>query len=108
MKTKLVILMLGLVALVSGCYEQPRDPERPKVTLETLKAKVAAEVAKGPQVTTHKTEHGQIIVVAIPKAGLINVHWFECVIFRDAEFKTSSISCPPEIDPSDYHMMSEP
>lgn len=104
---KVLAAILALCCLLSGCYEKPRDAH-PKASLESLKAKAAAEVAKGPNVTTHATEHGQIIVVSIPRATPYTVQWFDCVIFRDAEFKTSSISCPPEIDPSDYSHLGEP
>ena len=102
MNFKPAILVLASAVLASGCYEKPRDPGRPMVTLESLTAKAQEEAAKGPVITTHQTEHGQVLLVSVPKAELFSVKWIDCVIYRDIEFKTSSIACPTRVDPSAF------
>lgn len=104
-------VFLFMAVFLSGCYtssDAAKDKAAKNMRLEEIKRKVADEVAKGPTVTEHMTQRGQILIVSIPTSAIFTVTRYECVIFRDAEFKTSSISCPPEIDPSDYSHLGEP
>jgi hypothetical protein len=78
-------VLLILIILLAGCTErQPSAKARHESPL-------SANTKPEPQ-RTHQVGQNQIIAVQVP--GEL---WFEsqkCYVFRDLEFKTSSMSCP--------------
>lgn len=66
-------------------------------------AAVAQSVAKGTQVEVEKTEEGDLITLYVPSKGVggLYVEVKRCLVWRDAVTKTSSMSCPPDVDDRD-------
>ena len=72
-------IALALTLILAGCTQEPPKPQ-------------AKQRDRVEQQRTHQVGQNQIISVQVP-----GEMWFEsqkCYVFRDLEFKTSSISCP--------------
>jgi hypothetical protein len=91
MKHALILLLLAL----SGCKDAPADNKQAKK--QAMKEQAKLVVSKTPQPRTYNFDGHQLVVVDIPsadEAGYVEVQ--KCYVWRDVEFKTSSISCPAE------------
>ena len=81
-----------IVALLSGCGDKP--PDRTTKKQERIEQSKGI-LAKTPQPRTYNFDGNQLVVVGIPSAddhGFIDVQ--RCYVWRDAEYKTSTLSCP--------------
>ncbi len=96
LRATLVVTIIGSL-LAAGCG--PSDTER-KAEREKNKQRRAAKIAKQLSEPVKATHHAvgphEIISVAVPYDGGYGsfVEVQRCFIWRDAEFKTSSIACP--------------
>lgn len=104
LRRALVIALAGSV-LIAGCgpSEAEREAAREKDKQQRA-AKIAKQLSRPLEPTHHTVGPHEIISVAVPHATEYNsVEMQRCFIWRDAEFKTSSIACPspPELVFSD-------
>jgi hypothetical protein len=87
--------LLVLVAL-AGCGQS--EAPSPKATREAREARVkkAQEAAaQPPRVQRHAVAGGELLVLEVPVAlpyGLVDMQ--HCFIWRDAEFRSASMTCP--------------
>ena len=61
------------------------------------RAEAVKRAQQPPAQTSHQLRSGELIVLDVPVLlgyGLADVQ--KCFLFRDAEYKTSSLSCPVE------------
>ena len=85
----IVAVCLHLVA----CGDNPK-PDRAAKKQERIE-QAKGILAKTPQPRTYNFDGNQLVVVGIPLAddhGFIDVQ--RCYVWRDAEYKTSTLSCP--------------
>lgn len=90
-----------VLLLVAGCSGDP-DPTLRNARAEKVKARAkAAEAVLSvtPQPRTYRLDAGELKVLDVPAAdssGFLETH--KCFVWRDIEFKTSSISCSHQPD----------
>jgi len=92
------MLAVLLAYSIANPTEKPKAKTRPERIAEALQTKASVRV--------HKLNGNQMLVVDTPtvdKYGYVDVR--RCFVWRDAEFKTSSMQCPsyealPISDPS--------
>ena len=88
-----VLLLLALLPL-AGCNEAPAE----NVKVDKRAARISASeesLAKTPPLRTYRYDSGQLLVLEIPfkdSDGFLETH--RCLIWRDSEFKSSTLSCP--------------
>lgn len=92
-------ILIAVIMALAGCNNSVA--EKPVKTRQQLVAETGARLNKGPVLRTHKVDGGEIKVVDVPVSGfggLISRNQ-QCFVWRDAEYKTASLSCPhpPEI-----------
>lgn len=87
---------LLLLALLAGCGQATSDQTARAQRREAREQKALEHVRQPPGVKTHAVGSHQLIVVELPVAepGGFSLGHQTCFIFRDAEFQTSSVSCP--------------
>jgi len=95
--------LIGVVLLAlygaTHIYQANFGADRPSIKAQEHRADrqraAAAVLSAGPTYDVHNLPGGQLISVDIPLRA--ERGWVErtgCVIWRDAEYKTSTISCP--------------
>lgn len=93
------IALLAAALVLTGCGQS--KPETPAKTRQQRAADTAAKLDKGPATRTHKVDGGEVKVLDVPVPGPVGlmVKKQQCIVWRDAEYRTASISCPhpPEI-----------
>lgn len=93
-------LTLVLAMVCTGCGDSP--PDKPKRTTQFRKEATAAKLAVTPVPRIYRYDGSDLRVLDVPVStdGKF-VDMQRCFIWRDAEFKTSSISCgsTPELGP---------
>ena len=90
--------VFGLVLVLSGCGGE--KIAQPRLTTAARLAHAETQLAKPPVPRTYTIQGNQIQVVELPVADTSGfVDQQRCFIYRDVEFKTSSISCEsrPEV-----------
>jgi hypothetical protein len=96
-------LMLAALVL-AGCNKQAA--EKPATdALAQRKEAVKLQISRGPEQRAYKAGAGELVVLDIPAegpAGLF-VETQRCYIWRDAEYRTATLSCPhqPEVSIAD-------
>lgn len=108
MRTALLILLAG--GMLAGCGG-PTDEEAKASRRDYRAARAKANEAKlaaPPGTRIHQVGGNQLVVLDVPVPGIagIVVERQRCFVWRDAEYKTASLSCPhpPEAsldDPDD-------
>ena len=91
-----MLLRLTLIVLVlQGCSDAPADvPRRSK---EERRQDAIRLAQQPPSQTSHRLRSGELIVLDVPVVvapGVADVQ--KCFVFRDAEYQSSSISCPSD------------
>lgn len=97
MRTLLAVTLAAL--LLVGCADDA--PPVARKTPADRKAKADAALAKTPVPRTYTMNGNQLLVIDVPVADSSGfVESQRCFVYRDAEFKTSTMSCPqpPAID----------
>ncbi len=95
----------AVVAIVlSACSEAPAVT--PKPTAKEKREFQDAALSKTPVPRSYRLDGGELKVIDVPVAA--SARYFEsqrCFVWRDLEFKTSSISCAAaaEVDAADPH-----
>jgi len=90
-----ILLVLAITAVLGGCWasDVPAKPFRTKA--QRLKDAEMA-VSKTPVPRTYRLPSGELQVIDLPTAdssGWLNMQ--RCFLWRDLEFKQSSLSCEP-------------
>ena len=84
---------LLIALLLVGCSDKPK-PDRAARKQERIEA-AKVIVKRTPQPKTYRIDGHQLIMVELPESddqGYIEAH--KCFIWRDAEYKTATMSCP--------------
>ena len=93
-----ILIPVCLVALLAGCSDRESRPlpsTQEKRAARIAKAEAAMAITPFPKV--YRFDSGELRVMAVPvKDSLGYVEAQRCFIWRDAEYRTSSISCPAE------------
>jgi hypothetical protein len=87
--------VLLMVALLVGCSQAAPEPHR----VSAADRKAYSERAKNlpPDARTYHVGENQLLVVDVPVGGSArHVESQKCFVWRDQEFKSASIQCPPE------------
>ena len=91
------------LALIGCTQEQPKANALKRERIEAAKA--IAE--KPPQPRTYMIQGNQLVVVEVASADRGFVDMQKCYIWRDQEYKTSSISCPSEQSTEPVRVLGE-
>lgn len=86
-----------VVVLLSGCFSEPEKPNAG--VRKERQAKAAAAIAKTPTPRTYRYTDGELRVLDVPSAdknGFMEAQ--RCFLWRDTEWKTSSLSCSGQAD----------
>jgi hypothetical protein len=97
-----IVLCLAAVVLV-GCSEAPSKPLRTK---ENRQAAAESALAKTPVPRSYRFEGSELKIIEVPvKDGSGFVDSQRCFVWRDAEFKSSALSCGsvPDLVVGDPH-----
>lgn len=87
------LLIFGLV--LAGCGGQPPDAPRTKPSARA--AATEKRLQEGPAARTYPVRGGELLVIEVPvkdSTGLVEMQ--RCYVFRDLEFRTSTLSCARE------------
>lgn len=82
--------------LLMGCSQEPVENARAAKKAARMESAERA-LSATPPMRTYRYESGQLLVLEIPfkdSSGELETH--RCLVWRDAEFKSSSLSCPHE------------
>ena len=94
---------LILLVILAGCSQEP-VPKRVQNKQERIeRAKIVT--SKTPEPKTYTINGSQLLVVDVPtadSAGFIDFQ--KCFVWRDSEFKMSSLSCPSQQDSPELPM----
>lgn len=87
-------LLIVAALAVAGCNNTVA--EKPVKPRQQLVAENGARLNKGPVLRTHKVEGGEFKVVDMPVSGFggLTVRNQQCIVWRDAEYRTATMSCP--------------
>jgi hypothetical protein len=102
MRWPLLVLVALAVPFLGSCGNGEPSPEARKERRERRQAAAEGALGKTPQPRTYRYQDGELRVMEVPSADKFGyVDHQRCYIWRDTEFKTSSISCPeaPLVDP---------
>jgi hypothetical protein len=97
---RITITLLATIVALSGCDAAP-DREVLKAKQVARKERAEISLSKVPETRTLSFPAGQLLVMDVPVSdvpGFAYTH--RCFLWRDQEFKTASIQCPPEISSS--------
>lgn len=91
------LILLVAVMVLAGCNNSVA--EKPVKTSQQRAAESEARLGKGPAKRSHNVDGGELKVLDVPVSGGITARNQQCFVWRDAEYRTASISCPhpPEI-----------
>lgn len=86
-----LLLLLPLLAACGGPAEQS------KVKPAARAAAAEKRLQEGPTARTHAVRGGELLVIEVPVKDFTgSVDSQRCYVWRDQEFKSSSISCNPQ------------
>ena len=94
-----ILILVFLVVLLAGCSDSPEKPSRQSV-LEKRAARIAkaeATVRITPTPRTYRFDGSELKVFDVPvrdSRGFVEAQ--RCFLWRDAEYRTSTLSCPAE------------
>lgn len=92
-------LALALSFILAGCNNSVTD--KPIKTRQQRTADTEARLNNGPTQRTYKVAGGEFKVLDAPVSGFggFTVRTQQCFVWRDAEYRTASLSCPhpPEL-----------
>lgn len=94
------LLILLAAALLGGCGGEPA--KKPRMTRAERQEAAQAQLSKTPIPRTYRYADAELRVFQVPVPdGIGYVDQQTCMVWRDLEFKTSTISCsvPPEMAP---------
>lgn len=89
-------LLACLLLLIQGCSDAPAENVKAAKRAARIESADAA-LSKIPPIRSYRYDSGQLLVFEIPfkdSDGLLETH--RCLVWRDAEFKSASLSCPHE------------
>lgn len=96
----LKIWLIAITALLAGCADSDIDAASArKASMAKRQAKAEAALSKTPVPRTYSMQGNQLQVVDVPVAdssGFVDIQ--RCFIFRDQEFKQSTMSCGQQPD----------
>lgn len=89
-----------LAAVVTGCSEAPASVAKP--SSPERRAAAEAALSKTPAARTYTIGEHQLLVFNVPVKTIGGmVEYQRCMVWRDREFRTATLSCPSDvIDPS--------
>lgn len=94
------IWLIAVAALLAGCADDDINTAAArKAHTEKRQAKAEAALSKTPVPRTYPVGQNQLQVVDVPVAdssGFVDIQ--RCFIFRDQEFKQSTMSCGQQPD----------
>ena len=96
----LKIWLLAIPALLAGCADDDINTVAArKAHADKRQAKAEAALSKTPVPRTYPVGQNQLQVVEVPVAdssGFVDIQ--RCFIFRDQEFKQTTMSCPQQAE----------
>lgn len=96
------IVAIGICIALCGCIGDS-PPSKAKKSREQRKAEAQEAISRTPMPRRYAIDGNQLLVVDVPvlDPGSVYVDSQRCFVWRDAEFRTSTISCPhpPELVP---------
>ena len=101
-------LLAGLAligVLLLGCLDAADNRTAVRKQAKTTAAKALA--AKAPEPRTLIINGNQLVVIGVPSQDGSAVEVQRCYIWRDAEYKTSTISCPSEQETMPFSVLGE-
>jgi hypothetical protein len=92
--------LLAIPALLAGCADSDRpSAEARKAHTEKRQARAEVALSKTPVPRTYPVQGNQMQVIEVPTADKYGyVEMTRCFVWRDAEFKTATMSCPQQTD----------
>lgn len=92
--------MLASLLLLAACSP---EPPRPAADRAARAAQADAALAKTPVPRTYHIDGHELLVIDVPSRDGLRVETQRCFLWRDAEFKTATMTCPnePELVPLD-------
>lgn len=94
------IWLLAIPALLAGCADTDRPTaDARKARTEQRQARAEVTLSKTPVPRTYTIQGNQLQVLDIPVAdssGFVETQ--RCMVWRDAEFKTATMSCPQQAE----------
>lgn len=90
-------------ALLGGCGASSDQVAKPRATKKDRAEAAEQQLAKTPLPRTYRYADAELRVLQVPVPdGFGFVEQQQCFVWRDLEFKTSTISCsvPPDVTPS--------
>jgi hypothetical protein len=88
--------LLALPFVLASCSGD--DPAARKQLLQERQAKREAKaqqvIERGPGVYTHQVERNQLLVLDVPVSEDGFVERQKCFVWRDAEYKSATMTCP--------------
>lgn len=93
------LIALAITALLSGCWSSAGEPPKQYRTKAQRLNDAEIAVSKTPTPRTYRLSNGELQVIDLPtadSAGWLNIR--RCFLWRDTEFRQSSISCMPPDD----------
>ena len=96
----MIKVWLIAAALLAGCADDDINTAAArKAHTEKRQAKAEAALSKTPVPRTYSIQGNQLQVLDIPVAdssGFVETQ--RCMVWRDAEFKTATMSCPQQAE----------
>lgn len=84
--------VLVICLLLAGCFSEPEKPSAG--VRKERQAKAAVTLGKTPVPRTYRYGNGELQVFEVPSADRLGyVEHQRCFVWRDTEFKSSTISC---------------
>jgi hypothetical protein len=89
---------IGVAAVALGCSGGAKPDQQASHAKRVQRAE--AKLSKPPEPKTLKVGTNEVVVVAVPTGRVGSfVQLRQCIVWRDLEFKTATMSCdPPEVD----------
>lgn len=88
--------LLLVLPLLAACG-QPAEQSKPKPVARAAAAE--KRLQEGPTARTHAVRGGELLVIEVPVKDFTgSVDNQRCYVWRDQEFRTSSISCGAQPD----------
>ena len=102
MRTGLLMLCaLAALLVASSCSDSPsQPPAKPRVTKAERAAATEAALAKTPIPRRYKIDGHDLLVIDVPMRESYGdtLEIQRCFVWRDAEFKVATLSCPHEAE----------
>lgn len=92
-----LLIALLLAALAGGCSDA--ESAKPRMTRQERLEAAEIQLGKTPVPRTYRYADGELRVIQVPLANGYFVEQQNCIVWRDFELRTSSISCAQATDP---------